>query len=323
MLLSKLTFFLKEEIIEEDYLDQLEQLDPISYNEFITEFKLAVIEQFYNKKEHVTFPIVISLLNEFYLRIHQKTFEEILKVPRSRTDVCIRRDRLCIIKSKLATVFKDYYAAVTHEIKLFAKDLNPCTVSVVMVMGSLASSVWLRTALLNTFTDTKIYFGEEPDSSILTGAILYGSLPNVINTRILSYTIGRRLPLPFRKGIDDPKKKTVDSRGKQRCRDRFEWIVPKNTFVYIGKKCNMTYKTIRKGQQNVTIALYAARNKQTMYVDEEGCRKLGELVVKVPSSSESIIVDVELYFEHNYIKVTATERKSEEKTMDRFLLFSE
>lgn len=323
MLLSKLILFLKVEIIEEDYLDQLEQLDPISYNEFIEDFKLAVITQFYNKEEYVMFPIFISLLNEFYLRIHQKTFEEVLKVSRNRTDVYIYRDELCITKSKLATVFKNYFAAVTHEIKQFAKDLKPCAVSAVMVVGSLASSVWLQTALLNIFTDTKIYFGDEADSIMLTGAILYGSLPNVINTRILPYTIGRRLPLPFREGIDDPRKKMVDSGGKQRCRDRFEWIVPKNTFAYIGKKCNMTYKTIRKGQQNVKIALFAARNEQTRYVDDEGCRKLGELVVKVPSSSESTIVDVELYFEHNYIKVTATERTSKEKTTERFLLFPE
>ena len=56
-------------------------------------------------------------------------------------------------------------------------------------------------------------------------------------------------------------------------------------------------------------------------MDDQGCKKLGEFLVDIPKPSEERrYVDVEFRFGSTELQVTATERKTQQKTSFNFIM---
>jgi hypothetical protein len=85
-----------------------------------------------------------------------------------------------------------------------------------------------------------------------------------------------------------------------------------NKSIKAGTKIKMEYHTIERRANNITVAIYVTEDEIIpKYVDDKGCRKLGEFVVNIPNpTDERRYVLVQFTFGETEIRAKATERDS-------------
>ena len=154
---------------------------------------------------------------------------------------------------------------------------------------------------------------DDPCLAVVKGAVLFGHRPDFVSTRVTKCTYGRRIRPFFDESKHDPSKR-VGGEGGDRCRDVFETFMPKNEFVPIDKVVTVVYHTVASHQTSVSVAIYyTPKDDGAMYVDDEGCKKLGEFSVPIPEpSAERRYVEVEFKFGGTLLEVSAVERQTKE-----------
>ena len=113
----------------------------------------------------------------------------------------------------------------------------------------------------------------------------------------------------------------MEGENADRCRNVFETFMKKNKSVPVDTIVKLEYHTVMNYQSTVSVAIYFTKKNSANYVDDQGCKKLGEFLVDIPKASEERrYVDVEFRFGSTELQVTAIERKTQQKTSMQFII---
>ncbi|XP_033743554.1 heat shock 70 kDa protein 12B-like [Pecten maximus] len=223
-----------------------------------------------------------------------------------------------------AQIMKDCFTTITDEIKNHIKTIlsePSCSgIKTILLVGGFAESEMVSSTMVTEFTDCRIVIPQDSETVVLSGAVIYGHSPGSISTRVVRYTYGVSYMLDFESG-KHPENKKVEKEGRPSiCKDLFEIFVQMGSPIKTGEVISKVYSPARKESKIMVIKVYASSKKNPEFVTDEGCWKLGKLVVDLPDSENSSELEIHerMVFGETELRVEAVEPVSGKTFSARF-----
>ncbi|XP_071128424.1 heat shock 70 kDa protein 12A-like [Mytilus edulis] len=258
-----------------------------------------------SSRPKINFQIPFAALDTLCKRFKEKSFPQTLVDSECKDSLTLVSDKLQMDKELVKDLFKNTTNHIIEEIKMTLREAEPADVTHFLLVGGFSESDIVQNAIKGAFPDKEIIIPDDPTLAVVRGAVLFGHTPDFVSSRFTRYAYGRRIRPKFDESKHD-KKRSVKTNGLFRCKDVFDLFMKKDTFCSVGTVCKCQYHTFEEMQKKITIAVYVSDHDDTKYVDDEGCEKLGELVVDIPNPTrERRLVDVEYHFGGTELTVTA------------------
>lgn len=191
------------------------------------------------------------------------------------------------------------------------------------LVGGFSDSPLLQQMIEENFREkvTKIVKPSRASGSgaaIVEGAVYYGlSLKDgkPVSQRFSRLTYGCKVSQKFQAGDKEDKKFWSKDHQADYCNDCFDIFIEAGEAVKDGDRVHKTYFPLEKNQTEVRLEFYTSPNNQVRYIDEEGAKFIGEIVVELPDTTDGLKreVDVIVDFAGTEIKVEAEDKKSGKK----------
>uniref|UniRef100_A0A8C8VEX7 Heat shock 70 kDa protein 12A n=1 Tax=Pelusios castaneus TaxID=367368 RepID=A0A8C8VEX7_9SAUR len=159
------------------------------------------------------------------------------------------------------------------------------TVKYILLVGGFASSIILRDEIYQTFSEQyHILCPRDAQVAIAKGAILFGSNPQIVASRISALTYGVEITQAFDIAVHDVQKKRVSKTDNYvYCTGLFQKLVGNGDVVEIDKVASYAFTPTEADQTNAVFCFFCTEKKDAKYVDEEGMKKLGSCTVPMPN----------------------------------------
>ena len=166
----------------------------------------------------------------------------------------------------------------------------------------------------------RVVVPREPNLAVVRGAVLFGSNPQAITSRIADATYGMAVSIPYSKGHDEAFK-YKDGRGKSWSDDVFCVCVEKGEPISSDLVFTQTLTPATPTQEVMKLELFMTNKTGVQYIrDKEGERiveRLGCVVVKLPVTSRADrTVNVTIDFSDTEIKARAHFVKEVDESKD-------
>ncbi|KAL3841762.1 hypothetical protein ACJMK2_019864 [Sinanodonta woodiana] len=227
-----------------------------------------------------------------------------------KDDIQISTDKMKISASLMREIFKKPVSRIVqHVLEMFEKEDLTGTGTILMVGGFSESDI-LQKAIREHFPSKRVITPFEAGLVVLKGAVVFGHDPNIMRSRVCKYTYGVETTQMFNP-IRHPLDKVVLMNGMPYIVDLFDKHVEIGQTVHCGEsQASRTYIPLYDYQQDVAVVVYASSKKSPMYVTDESCQKLGEIMVHSPNTHVSRYqrrVEVALTFSGTELEVRAKE----------------
>ncbi|KAL3857061.1 hypothetical protein ACJMK2_011757 [Sinanodonta woodiana] len=186
-------------------------------------------------------------------------------------------------------LFNEPMELILEKLKSILNDETATSIEKIILVGGLAESHIVRTKILKAFQERSILVPSNPFYAVIKGAVLYGQKPDIFESRISRFTYGIGTHIPFDREKHPLDKKVEDSSGKMWCKDVFSIHVKRNQIVSLNKDQPVeVYKPLERYQTSITFDIYQTESQNPVYITEEGCKKIGSLVVEMPDRTKKI-----------------------------------
>lgn len=299
------------DVVGKDLIDKMKKEDVESYLDLCRAFESAKRTVHLNKLPKVNITIPFVTLDGLCKTRHRKDFSTKLSESKYAGNISLFKDRLCIDLEFMKSLFQKTIDRIIGLIKNVLTNTNARGVSTILLVGGFSECHLAQVAIRRAFSDKIIISPEEPSLAVLKGAVLFGHMPNFIDSRCLRRAYGRRIKPIFDSTIYD-RSLLVNVDGDDRCEGVFEPFMTVNKSIQAGTKVQLEYHTIERRAEKITVAIYVTEEGIILkYVDDKGCRKLGEFVVNIPNpTDERRYVVVQFTFGDTEIRAKAIERDS-------------
>lgn len=193
----------------------------------------------------------------------------------------------------------------------------------IFIVGGFGQSKVLQNEITEKFSSKiskSVFAPNKGGEAIVDGAILYAANASVISTRKARMTIGVKSIKPFGDRWCDPAKKTVfDDRPGEWCNDCFDPYVVCGQEFSINQVIGKTLHPTSASQTEMVVELYQTPKKNPIYVTEQGCSKLGDIIINMSTFkntySENLnrIVRISMKFGDVEIDVKAVNETTKEE----------
>ncbi|KAL3857036.1 hypothetical protein ACJMK2_011736 [Sinanodonta woodiana] len=157
------------------------------------------------------------------------------------------------------------------------------SIETIILVGGLAESHIVQTKIKEALPDRHILVPSKPFVAVLNGAVLYGQKPDIFESRISRFTYGIDTHIQFDPKKHPPEKKKEDNAGNIWCKDVFDIHVKRNQTVSLNEEqLPIVYEPFEGNQTSIVFDIYQTESLNPVYVTDEGCKKIGSLVVEMP-----------------------------------------
>ena len=189
-------------------------------------------------------------------------------------------------------------------------EIVPGKLDTILLVGGFAESSVLQKAVKDNFEQRfKVITPLDASLCVLKGAVLYGLNPVSIAYRRSRYTYGVSTSMRFQRGVHPPERRSGGSK-EAFCDGIFDVHVKVNQEVPTNKAVReRTYYPITNDDKLLQITLYRSLKEDPKFVDEEDCKPVGTMEIKIDTSvgktSRDRPVKVKMIFGGSDIKVLA------------------
>ena len=147
--------------------------------------------------------------------------------------------------------------------------------------------------------------------AVVQGAVVFGRQPGNITSRILRYSYGTQLNVPFVQGVHEPHRLNTIA-GVDRCQGVFGKFIDIGTSVEVGHTVSRGYTSTTPNSTSIEIAVFTAddTNPDPKYTDERGCKPLPPLSVYIPQMPELQSISVDYIFGDTVLHIKARDEKT-------------
>lgn len=297
-----------EKLIGFAIIQKLKKEDPTSYLDLLREFEAIKRKVDVESTGKVNLCIPFSTLNSICQKCRGKTLESIIKYSTYKNKIALRGDKIRIDVDLVKSLFNKSIERIISLVKDMDTRSASLEIPLILLVGGFSDCKLIHHALKQAFPAKKVIVPEEAGMSVLKGAVLYGHHPEFVSSRVMRYTYGTDIYVDFNPDIHEESRKE-SMQGKDKC-EVFDFIIKQNSQAVIGSEIQRYYFTIYPYQTAMPITIYVSNKESPKYVDENGCSKIGEVVVDIPKPSEeerSVVVN--FVFGKTEINVTAQELK--------------
>jgi len=184
----------------------------------------------------------------------------------------------------------------------------------IFLVGGFGESPYLRQKIKKEFESNEliVLIPKRPLVSVVRGACMFGLNPFSITSRIAKRTYGISTL-----GIFDEKKHPLNKKvlidGEAFCENIFDTFVLKDDSISVNQEIVKTYCPVRGAQTIMKIILYYTDKREVNYIDEEGVKKFGELIVNIGEKNQGIedkLVTVSFLFGNTQIYIIAKNKNT-------------
>eukprot|EP00105_Crassostrea_gigas_P028462 XP_011450123.1 PREDICTED: heat shock 70 kDa protein 12A isoform X1 [Crassostrea gigas] len=287
----------------------------------ILEIKKKQID--YNSQNKIPFRIPVSLFE--ILKEHTGcTITDIISNSPYAKSTNYLQDRINFDASLFRSFFRSSLQDITSHLRGILEDPVCQDLLGIVVVGGYADSRLVIDSLKDAFPGKRFVVPTEAGLAVAKGAVLFGHDPEIICSRVCRYTYGDDICIPFIEDKHQFSNLTLINK-KRFCKNIFQKFFEKGEKVFLGEKRSFTsdYDFRDEGrayqrQQPLTIKVYVSNRKTPKYIDDVGCRVLGEIIVKCNNKSklwpETFSCEIQMEIAGTEIQVTATLSTKEKAT---------
>ncbi|KAK3589825.1 hypothetical protein CHS0354_015831 [Potamilus streckersoni] len=181
-------------------------------------------------------------------------------------------------------------------------------ISQILMVGGFSESPFVQGVIRETF-DGKNGL-KDAAITIAKGAVLFGRLPQIVESRVLCFTYGLRMCPIFIEGTHPEEKKFISDTGLK-CNDVFDIIVSADAEVKNDFTVKRTYLTVSNFQKEMQLDVYYTKKKNLVFTTEQESKFLGGLKVEIPNpTKDRREVDITFHFGKTELKLSAQEKLS-------------
>ncbi|KAK3591132.1 hypothetical protein CHS0354_040195 [Potamilus streckersoni] len=221
-----------------------------------------------------------------------------------------------------STVSLSLFEKPKHNIVEFLKhkyflNRNIYDLDAIIMVGGFSASEVMKEAVKAAVTDMGIIVinPDDPILAVVKGAVLYGHNRMAIRERVLPYTYGISLRVPFDESIHPIDKKIFCSnRQTYVVEDVFQPFMRAGTHVVPGETfAKHTYRAVYYSANKATIEIYRTKNPKPSFVTDKGCSRVGNIELEIPNLKEigSTLVDIKMSFGDIELTVEAKDHVSD------------
>ncbi|XP_028673861.1 heat shock 70 kDa protein 12A-like [Erpetoichthys calabaricus] len=227
--------------------------------------------------------------------------------------------------SKLASFFDESIKNIVRMIKEIL-DTPEIDINFILLVGGYASNGRLREVVRKEFSSQcKILCPCESQQAIAKGAIMFGTDPKIIRSRVSPMTYGVSVCKPFDPNKHNPNMISVNKTGGDcYCTGLFQRLVEKDQPVNFDDVSEFMFFPVNVDQTEACFDFFATDQSDAMYINDQGVQKVGSFVLPMPDITLGRYreIKMEVRFGLSEIKANATDLSSGEsgKTEIKFIL---
>ncbi|XP_053408420.1 heat shock 70 kDa protein 12B-like [Mercenaria mercenaria] len=222
----------------------------------------------------------VSLIDLFETEQERKiTIKDAIVASKYGKTVELKRDKLKISHSTVEKLFEDSIQQIVKHVQKLMKDERMADVKAILMVGGYSESPLLQRAVKSALPGINIVIPQEASSAVFRGALIFGHNPITITERVLKYTYGINVFMPFVDGKHPENKRRKTDTG-DRCGDIFHKLIEKELRVTPGEtQVKKYYTSAHKKQAVMRFDIFISEEKTPTYVDDKGCTKIGTIEI--------------------------------------------
>ncbi|XP_076111510.1 heat shock 70 kDa protein 12A-like [Mytilus galloprovincialis] len=302
-------------------MNSLKEEDPSSYLDLFRDFETVkrIIEPDRNTK--VTISIPYPSINKCCLKLLNKDIDSAVDASMYADKVTLKGGKLRIAPELVKNIFKPTIESIVSLMKDIFERAQSSDVSQILLVGGFSECSLVQDAIKRAFPDKRIINPDEAGLAVLKGACLFGHKPDYITSRVMRFTYGTGISLPFDANIHDKEHLVKEEDGEEFCDGLFDVIVRKNETVDIGTAIEHNFTVDCNDEEPWELSLYASTKEKPMFVDETGCTLLGSMKISFSKASDTEReLRVAFLFGNTELGVTATDILTGETVSSSFNL---
>ncbi|KAH3736877.1 hypothetical protein DPMN_043452 [Dreissena polymorpha] len=261
-----------ETLIGKDMLMRFKEENMEDFIDFLRDFELKKRASESTRKENVTIKIPFDLIELVNSKVKSSPYNK---------QVTLAGDKLRMDISVFRLFFKESIDNIVMHVKDLLGNSEASGVEAILMVGGYSESPILKETIQKEFPRMNIIIPPEPSLAILTGAVIFGHCPHLIEQRVSKFIYGVKLKREFVKGRD-PKEKRIKTDAGIRCDDHFHIMVQSGEPLSIDDyQFEERFPISFIYQKFVKVELYTTTIKHVKFVTDKGCKRIGSVTVPV------------------------------------------
>lgn len=235
--------------------------------------------------------------------------------------ITLKRNRLSVKGHIIGKLFEEPINGVIEHVKKILLDPKVGRVDKILMVGGFSECTLVSNAVKGAFPGIQIVAPPEAGLAVLKGAVIFGHSPQEIASRVMHLTYGVAV-----REIFNPEIHPIENQEKcgdeLYCRDTFDKFFATGDEVGNDECIVREYSVVERNQAMV-IAIYASEHSNPVLVTEEGCTKIGAIVIKQPLGgwrrNSSVLVELGLGGSEFTVKVTESMTQLQQEASFDFL----
>jgi len=266
-------------LLGSDVINNVKENHAVDYFDLMHTFEHTKTN-FTQDSSQVVLRLPLVWLTQF-TEITNETLKEVIPQTNFKGKIKLQADKL-IINPILFRSFFDYSINnVTDALEsLFQKEELRDVDTLLAVGGFSESKIMIDAIKEKLGPDIAVIVPNDPGTAVLKGAVLYGFEPEIITSRVSSYTYGIAMQRDFIPGVD------AESHRNKMVDDVFDIHVRKGKVVEIGQfEPEHSYFPMLDEQMCAHFEFYATEKTDPKYTTDNDCQLIGILSVDLTKNT--------------------------------------
>ncbi|XP_017542673.1 heat shock 70 kDa protein 12A-like isoform X2 [Pygocentrus nattereri] len=296
--------FLRE-IFSNEIFDKFEENHPHELQKLMFEFLNC---KCYDGNTLIPCPCSLQKLAE-----KEKDIEAYFK---GSSDADWESESILLYGEKMRSLHDESLKAIENQINEILKKQH-LNITYLFLVGGFALSPHVQKFVKEKFgLKCKVLCPVDAQLAVLNGAVTFGMMPNVVESRISVFTYGISEGQLFDAFKHKGKSKYVNKDGVEFCSGCFHCLVKKDESVSFSETKTYSFSPVERDQKDMQFSFYCTESKTPEFVDEQGMKMVGSFSVPMPNILKGgyRTVKLEVRFGSTEMKATATDADSGETT---------
>ena len=264
---------------------------------------LDILREFETKKRSVTPDLegkitlrIPGALKKYHKRSGEENIESKIARLDLKEDIEFKADKLRVSADTARSWFKEPIEGTIRHLTGILSEPALKDVTSMLLVGGFAECKLMQDAVKKAVGNRMVIIPEEAGLAVLKGAVLFGHRPRLVSSRLVKFTYGYAISVPFNDRKHPLDKLFINSYGKKMADDCFEKVVEIGASVDVGKDIKspdtlaLHKKTVNK------INIYASTERDPEYITDHSCRKVGTLELEYTPGESENDNKIQIYF---------------------------
>ena len=306
-------------ITDQEQMDEIKMTYAREWTKLVSKEFEDAKHSFEPNKSSKEFSIIMpEKLYQAIEKIAQKTMEDLMDSFKEYTVSWDEEENALVLDfSTMVRLFEPVVSEIIARIEQSLARPECCSIQTILLVGGFADSSFLFDEVKDAFAprDITVLKSSTPLLSVLKGAVLYAQKRDVIKSRIMAQSIGIKISQKYDK-LKHDLSEVEDLEGQLFCRKVFHPFIKINDQVKAGSTVTHNLRPASAISSTCKVDVYASSSNNVKYVTDQGCYKLGEMVIDNPSLANPNFygfISVVMDFSGTDIKVLAYSQNTQKE----------